>query len=436
MKKNNSKTNKKWKLNFFSELDFNNQKQIKVLSAVILFVCIVLVGTSYAWLVVNDEAKQNVGMVAGELNLVFSDNGNELSFDNLIPISDEEARNSEGYTFSVQNAGNIVSDYSIYLDDLELTTSEERLDDKYVKYSLIRDSQETTGYIKDLNEKLLESGKIEIGGTNTYTLRLWIDEERFDSEATNKTLKKTIRIEAHQEQKNKNFAIAYNYDETSCITGDEATCEKTTCYKNKTEGSCKAGTIIKYKVNDLETISFHVMFDDGKKLTMQSQKNTIYNTEWNQQERSEGPLTALIALENQTKSWSNVNSITYSAGTTIFRENPYTKCILPTNCPENAYTLENRTAKARMITMQEAIKLGCTAEEKSCPLWLRNYLDTSVKNGASVDDKGPKMINLGYWTMNASPNQTSAWSIAPGNFASINITNTYNGARAVIEVTK
>ena len=115
-----------------------------------------------------------------------------------------------------------------------------------------------------------------------------------------------------------NIVEGYTYNASTCVTGEESTCVKTTCYKSTTSGSCPAGTIIKYKVNDTDIVTFHVMYDNGSTLTMQSQKNTINNTMWisaadyatentdgtscrSTSCNDEGPMTVLITLERATR---------------------------------------------------------------------------------------------------------------------------------------
>ena len=77
------------------------------------------------------------------------------------------------------------------------------------------------------------------------------------------------------------IVAAYTYNSSSCVTGDESSCVKTTCYQSKTSRSCPAGTIIDYKVNSSTTVRFHALYDSGSTMTMQSQKATIYKRLWN-----------------------------------------------------------------------------------------------------------------------------------------------------------
>ena len=233
------------------------------------------------------------------------------------------------------------------------------------------------------------------------------------------------------------FVAAYTYSETGankCITGEESTCKKTTCYKTKTANSCPKGTIIKYKVNDTDIVNFHVMFDNGNTMTMQSQKNTVSNTQWYEGvQNSKGPITILPALENATRGWSNVNNQTYTLGTTnLSGKGAYTGCSKYNSCTTNTYTLASRTAKARMITMQEAVALGCTSSAKSCPIWMYNYLKNSTSNGGTVNGD-----NNGYWTMTAN-SVDQAWTVDSVGYVNraYYIDATSIEARAVVEVSK
>ncbi len=251
------------------------------------------------------------------------------------------------------------------------------------------------------------------------------------------------------------YVSAYTYStatSTKCITGEESTCKKTECYKTKTENSCKAGDIIKYKVNDTDIVTFHVMFDNGSTMTMQSQKNTVNRTVWYEDPGLEhknedvlvsdnttafGPLTALEALESVTETWVNVNNQTYTMGTTVFKTNAYTGCDRGSiSCTKNIYTLPERTAKARMITLQEAVVLGCTKTKLTCPIWIANYLKYSAANGGTISIT---QSSDAIWTMNAEDSQIAV-TILP-RYLDHNYAYGWNsrferGVRAVVVVNK
>ena len=244
------------------------------------------------------------------------------------------------------------------------------------------------------------------------------------------------------------FVAAYKYStatSTKCITGEESTCVKSTCYKTKTSGSCPAGTIIKYKVNDTTILNFHVMFDNGSTMTMQSQRNLANSVSWITKGdyddsklsgtcdytygacTNKGPLTAITLLEEVTSTWTNVDEQTYTMGKTNDR---YTQCSSETECNSNSYTWESRKGKARMITVQEAAALGCTQKQNSCPIWMLNYLVDSTKYGGTVNDNGSR----GYDTMNTSGYYTACWGIHENGY--LYYSGGYGGIRPVVVVSK
>lgn len=207
------------------------------------------------------------------------------------------------------------------------------------------------------------------------------------------------------------FIDAYRYDQDipegeigHCITGEEATCQKTDCYQSA--DGCNNGTIFKYavksdypeshRVNNLDDYIyyFYVMHDDGDKLTLQ-QKDDLLKSPWSADgiEITEGPVTAINKLKDATDDWGYVEDLTYTYGTTAFSGNSFTGCDypdsgLPFGCSSNAYTSSAPiNAKARLVTVPELQQVGCSAQEKSCPLWVLNDLDAE--------------LYMHYWTSNA-----------------------------------
>lgn len=246
-----------------------------------------------------------------------------------------------------------------------------------------------------------------------------------------------------------NFFAGYTYNQIRdssnyCVTGDEATCKRTDCYTSSTK-TCPVGTIIDYIVSGNNyKVRFHVIQDSGNKITMQSQKNTIKNKKWYiTNDNTKGPITVLEDLEKATEGWNNVENQTYTMGTTVFQDNQWTGCADYNSCTSNVYTWNVRTSKARMITLQEATALGCVTSQKSCPIWMYNYLYNSTSYGATQNDNTTDPnTNSGYWTMSAYlSDKTRAWFIAREGVVYVNnqwglTTSNIFGARAVIEVSK
>ena len=250
-----------------------------------------------------------------------------------------------------------------------------------------------------------------------------------------------------------NFISMYKYNASTCVTGEESTCVATKCYANYYAPTCSRGDIVKYKVNDTDIVTFHVIADSGTTLTMQAQKNTVSNVPWLTEADSsdgvasvdEGPLTAVAAVEHATNGWTNVNDMTYTMGDSY----NYTYCTSYDSCKSNQYTWSKRTAKARLIKVQEAASLGCTNATGSCPIWMFNYLYGATSYGATINDSSKSNLYgdyiYGYWTMNAYSTSTASTPAAYrigyyGGFTSYAAgqiwIETNFAARAVVEVHK
>jgi len=236
---------------------------------------------------------------------------------------------------------------------------------------------------------------------------------------------------------NKNITHVYQYDQTNtstkCITGEEATCVEIS------PDTYSPGTIIKYKVNDSLEKYFYVVSDNGNTLTLQQRENTVSATMWyTAKDNTKGPITILPALESATTSWINVLNQTYTLGTTVFKDNPYMGCSYASvtktfNCTTNPYSIGTKTAKARLLTVQEASSLGCTIDRTSCLVWIYNYLALSASFQGTVN----QTLDLAYWLANVYAADTIySWTIDyTGNIGSSN-PNKAQGARAVVLIDK
>ena len=244
---------------------------------------------------------------------------------------------------------------------------------------------------------------------------------------------------------------AYIYNQASeatnyCVTGEEDTCIETDCYQSTAVGSCEAGTIIKYQVNDSEEKYFYVLHDDGATLTIQQRERTVSGAWYSGYTINNGPTSLLAALDTATSEWTNVPNQTYTLGTTVFKDNAYTGCSKYNSCTYNSYTLSSRTGKARAITLQEAVAVGCTEDSKSCPIWMYNYMHDSISNGGTVNDGSTDSTfsQTKYYTLSAqtpysysSSSSSDVWTISQNGSVSTYMTNfPYYGTRAVVVVNK
>ena len=110
-----------------------NNKKIIIIG--VFIIVLILIGITYAYLRTTLQGEEEYVIRAGTLDLVLGE-GNELTLEKQIPIEDEEGMSLDGFTFSLTNNGNIESDYTIYLDDIELegTLLNTRYSGEYIRF--------------------------------------------------------------------------------------------------------------------------------------------------------------------------------------------------------------------------------------------------------------------------------------------------------------
>ena len=181
----------------------NNKKVILIGTLVLL---LVLLGTTFAYLTKTLNGNKEYIVRAGSLNLVLTE-PNDLTFEKIIPIEDEEGLALNGFEFSVENKGTATTDYTVYLDDVELSNGETRMPDAYIRYSL--DVDGVKGSPKDLQsmgsnpERVVTTGILKQNGKKNYVLRIWIEYNTTREQASGKTFKGKLRVVASPVQKAK-----------------------------------------------------------------------------------------------------------------------------------------------------------------------------------------------------------------------------------------
>lgn len=178
----------------------DNSSYVKSTIIIILLLTFAL-SVTYAWLTLSFSGMKTNNVTAGTLSVVISDESDGINIENEIPVEDSVGLSYKPYTFSITNDGNITSNYSIYLDDTDLSTGEVRMNESYIKYSLVKNEEKNTPkflYQTRTDEgRLLDSGTLQVGQTNTYDLRMWIDKDT-DNSVMSTVFSGMIRVEAEQ----------------------------------------------------------------------------------------------------------------------------------------------------------------------------------------------------------------------------------------------
>lgn len=450
--------------------------------AIAVLILIVVIGGSYALFTTSSESKGALNIVTGDLKPSMT--SDQLDEDNDVVVEPNQVKT---VIISLKNVNPVEAKYNLYYSTSKANANIE------IGYLTTGDDAPTTlgytipktgssGDTKTIKVRILNNEKENI--TVTFGSNVGLAKSNLDFPTGKQALTKI----------DSNVIQAYNYQEDKtatnyCINGEEETCEKTTCLENSDANSCTQGTIVRYAVSDTENHYFYVIHDDGATLTLQQRENTVKNVPWISKEdyiaaggteaeygtngnNTKGPITAITKLEEATKTWSNVNDMTYQMGTTNFNgTNAFTGCTIDSNskatCSVNTYnsdeavlTFPKRTAKARMITAQEVSSTSCLVwkdgskdstimdnsinanNDGSCPDFMHNYLYQSASLGGSYEDNTVnenEMHNYDYWTMSSSSsNSPDVWYVSRGGHFHYygHPSDTNNGARAVIQIDK
>ena len=421
------------------------------------FVLIVLVAGSYAWLTLTiDKTNTNV-LRAGTLSLVLDDTTSEgIKLEKAVPISDEKGKTGTEYTFTLQNEGTKPADYTIYLDDLELTSSEKRMEDSKVKYQLIKNGNEKISLLSNLRDKVLDSGSIGKDTTNTYSLRVWIDGE-VGNEVMGTVISKQLRVSAEQVRttamcrraKILHREICTNTDANYFCQADGYSIGSEIEYGSLgTKGVLTSGDTFDCDVNgdgvyDPDTERFYYVSDVTNGIT--TDNNTAALIYYNNVSGGVPNNTKAYAYDSTNENWHGPQTAVAQLPTTSQWKTTLTKT-------QRQITNNNSTTTttggdlpvfsyegyaARFLTLQE-VRLGCGS---NLPTWKAGELSTKCKY-LMENTKYSNASNGSYgeWLENPRADSSdNAW-IVFGDYRYVNFHNApYTGAlgvRPAIEVAK
>lgn len=232
--------------------------------------------------------------------------------------------------------------------------------------------------------------------------------------------------------------ITINFDAENCIMPRTVITDPNSNLSSENEcvkyhETCTNGTAVALKVNENDTHNFYVINDTGSVLTLILNKNLGPNISWitmddytasggtnygNFGNNEKGPVTVINELKTLTDNWTNVAEQEYVISG-IGNDN---KTVIYKDIVMNM--------KARILTFEEAKKLGCSMEGASCPEYL--YSNLSGLNTS--------ILPSGYWTSTGNVSSSNnAWYI---NYSGNIYNNAYlsldsgRGIRPVITIEK
>lgn len=337
------------------------RRKIYIILLIILAIITLGLGITYAWLKQNISSEKVQVMRVGNFNFSLKENSIGLLSGEF--LADETALKKEGYKFSIENTGNFIGSYSIYLDDDTLETNQIRLDDKFIKYSL-----EIDGDIyepKELSDRKIYEGVLKRGEKTDFILRVWLNSD-INGDIGGQVFKTKLRVEASQEptSSSETSKITYDYNylvndvfdeyydinkfDACCNTND--TLASLIAYKTYYDN---VGRVFSVTSNKFKTYAGWY-FPPKKELTIG--KTYSYSFE----AKSNVTLTAIIGSEQEGTKFQNGNikyeitpfykryTRTFKANTNIIDNKSYTAFIF-----YNWTDTEDRTLEIRNLQFQE-----------------------------------------------------------------------------------
>ena len=173
-----------------------------MLSIALLAVILTAVGTSYALYRINITNSTTFKFVTGTLTLEISDSdpNGTITVNGLVPMSDATGMAQTGYSFTLTNSGTINAGYTMYLDDvIPSGETKTRVANNLIKINLTNTTTNTsnTYRLSDLTDRKLEEGILNATSSNSYILRIWLDESATNAEQ-NKYFAAKIRVDGVQ----------------------------------------------------------------------------------------------------------------------------------------------------------------------------------------------------------------------------------------------
>ena len=157
------------------------KKKHKIILLVVgIFLTIsLMIGLSYAYYIFS-VSQSGTNVVRSDCFEITYSDGNAINLTDTIPLTDEEARELEPYTFTINNICNSVMDYSVNIETLNTSTIDlnsiaAKLDEKNKQVLGTLDNNTNIVNSNALSSKTIFSDYLKAGESKTHNLRLWVD---------------------------------------------------------------------------------------------------------------------------------------------------------------------------------------------------------------------------------------------------------------------
>ena len=188
-------------------------KKIIILIILILISILTLIGSSYALLSKTFTSKK-LSVEVGTLKVDFTE-GNAITMDNAMPMTDENGMNTTPYTFTITNSGTIDSYYTISNEE----DSNNTLDTTYLKYKLVSNDGYDSGIkrLKDIGTgtyRIVDERALLKSKSVTYKLYLWIASDA-GNDIQNKIYKSKIIVNSTSNRVGDTYCLDNGFNKLS-----------------------------------------------------------------------------------------------------------------------------------------------------------------------------------------------------------------------------
>ena len=189
------------------------KKKIIILIILILISILTLIGSSYALLTKKFTSKK-LSVEVGTLKVDFTE-GNAITMDNVVPMTDENGMNTTPYTFTITNSGTIDSYYTISNEE----DSNNTLDTTYLKYKLVSNDGYDSGIkrLKDIGTgtyRIVDERPLLKSKSVTYKLYLWIASDA-GNDIQNKIYKSKIIVNSTSNKVGDTYCLDNGFNKLS-----------------------------------------------------------------------------------------------------------------------------------------------------------------------------------------------------------------------------
>ncbi len=142
----------------------------------------------------------------GNVEIVIGDKGKGVDIEQLLPISDEEAKKMNYYKFDVKNNGNIDSRYQVLIEEVELRDKKgyrksELLSRNQLRYELKLDGKViASDDMSEIKNNIIDERIIPVSKTNKYQLKVWIPQSANNTNWRGKYYRYKVNIQAVSEE--------------------------------------------------------------------------------------------------------------------------------------------------------------------------------------------------------------------------------------------